>query len=189
MAAERKSGSNLGRPLIDWNAAFLYYAALPLDERTYHAVADHYRVSVRTVERHGRGERWKERAAAVDQQAHAAAAAALAEERAAKLADVEKLIDATYLSYANQLRDGRVRVSAADLPRLHKLRGEIWNDPTLDTAEVIEPVAPLNRRDPIEHKLEVLRALRDAGVLQQPHEDSTQERQAEADRRDSGEAH
>ena len=31
---ERKPGSDLGRPAIDWNSAFAFYASLPPDRRT-----------------------------------------------------------------------------------------------------------------------------------------------------------
>src|SRR2546425_8335358 len=99
MSAERKRGSNLGRPAIDWQQAFLYYAALPSDTRSYQAVAAEFGVSPRTVERHGRSERWKQRAGEVDRTAAAAAAARLAEARADRIADVEKLIDASFVSY------------------------------------------------------------------------------------------
>ena len=39
MAAERQPGSNRGRPALDWNQAFLYYAALPPEQRDYATVA------------------------------------------------------------------------------------------------------------------------------------------------------
>src|SRR5580765_6338196 len=128
MPAERKPGSDRGRPAIDWQAAYLFYCGLPAERRSYQAVGDEYQVSVRTVERHGRSEHWKRQARQLDQDAAAAAAERLRDQRAEKLVDTEKLIDASYVTYATQLRDGKVRVSPADLPRLHKLRTELWND-------------------------------------------------------------
>src|SRR3954469_24475229 len=104
MAAERKRGSDLGRPAIDWQEAFVYYASLPADKRNYRAVATHYRISVRTVETPGLRERWKERARQVDREAAAAAMEQLAKDRARTLADVEKLIDASEVTYAQNLR-------------------------------------------------------------------------------------
>jgi hypothetical protein len=186
--AERKLGSDHGRPLIDWHQAFFFYAGLPPEERGYGLVAEEFGVSVRTVERHGRIERWKERARELDQSAAAAAAERLREQRTEKLLGVEKLIDASYLTYATQLRDGKVRISPADLPRLHKLRTDLWTEADQPIAETAEPetVAPI---DPAEHKLQVLRALDAAGVLKQLlHHDCDHERPSddEHDRRDDG---
>jgi hypothetical protein len=166
-APERKAGSNLGRPAIDWNEAFLSYAALPSDQRSYQAVAARDGVSVRTVETHGRRERWKDRACQLDRESAAAAATQLAQDRAVKLADLGKLIDASFVSFAQDLRAGRVRMSPADLARLHKLQQELWA--LLDAAqEAIPPAeeAPDEQLDPVERKLQVLRALHDAGALQ-----------------------
>jgi len=169
MAAERKAGSNLGRAAIDWQQAFQSYACLPPDQRSYGTVAARFKVSVRTVERHGLRERWKERAQEIDREAAVAAAAKLATDRAHKLVDLEKLIDASEVTYAQNLRTGSVRVSPADLARLHKLRKELWDD--LDSAPP-EPTAPLadGEADSSERKLQVLRALRDAGALERVHE-------------------
>jgi hypothetical protein len=166
MASERKPGSDRGRSSIDWQQAFQYYASLPAERRDYREVAEHFGVSVRTVERHGQKEGWRQRAYEIDREAAASAAAKLVHERAAKLADVDRLIDGSYVSYARQLREGRVRLTAADLPRLHKLRRELWDDQASE-----EPVSPpppaVAREDEAAHKLAVLRALRDAGALEQ----------------------
>ncbi len=94
----------------------------------------------------------------------------MATDRAHKLVELEKLIDASEDRYAQNLRSGEVRISPADLSRLHKLRKELWGD--LD-AEPIEPATPPPvdaDADPSEHKLQVLRALRDAGALERIHE-------------------
>ena len=50
-----------GRAAIDWQQAFLFYAGLPPQQRTYQAVADQFGVSVRTVERHGMNEHWQDK--------------------------------------------------------------------------------------------------------------------------------
>jgi hypothetical protein len=166
MPAERKPGSNLGRAATDWEAAFLTYAAHPPDQRSYQVVADIHEVSVRTVERHGRNRNWKTRAAAIDREAQNVAAALLTEQRAAKISDVEKLVDATFVYYAGLIRDGKVKMSAADLRRLHELRGELWADQPIEPAEPLSATHPSATIDSSERKLEVLRALRDAGVLE-----------------------
>src|SRR4051812_39222517 len=110
MAVERKPGSNLGRPAIDWQQAFHHYACLPPDRRSYAAVAARFEVSVRTVERHGLRECWKQRAYQIDAEAAAAAAAKLTVDRTRKLVDLEKLIDASEVLYAQNLRSGDVRI-------------------------------------------------------------------------------
>jgi hypothetical protein len=152
-----------GRAVIDWQQAFLYYAALPPHERSYQAVAAEFEVSVRTVERHGMVERWQEQARAIDAQALADAAEAVRRGRADQISDVQKLIEASLISYAQQLREGRVRLAPADLPRLVKLSNELWaNHPE-------PPPAPAKTAEsqpiPIEHMREVLRGLYESGAL------------------------
>jgi hypothetical protein len=170
MAAERKPGSERGRPALDWERAFLHYAALAPEERSYAAVAAEFGVSARTVERHGRRERWRERARELDREASRAAAARLVEERTARLGDLERLVEASLLGYAQKLREGTVRLSAADLPRLHKLLRELWQEPPLEPIEP-GPAAPGDEQSAsLEHKLQVLRALQEAGLLEQNDE-------------------
>ena len=55
---KRRPGSDLGRATVDWEAAFAFYAALADECRCYQAVADEFDVSLRTVENHGRADRW-----------------------------------------------------------------------------------------------------------------------------------
>jgi transposase len=169
MAAERKPGSNRGRPALDWNQAFLFYAALPLERRSYAEVAAEFGVSPRTVERHGRKERWRERARELDRQASRTAAARLVEERAATLTDFERLVEASLLGYAQKLREGTLRLTAADLPRLHKLLRELWQEPPLEPSGLSEPSPTEPGEEPasLEHKLQVLQALQEAGLLEQ----------------------
>lgn len=52
-SASRRPGSERGRPAIDWLAAFVFFASLPAESRSYAAVADRFGVSRRTVETHG----------------------------------------------------------------------------------------------------------------------------------------
>src|ERR671938_98760 len=90
--AGRHPGSDRGRPAVDWEQAFAHYAALPPELRSYEAVAREFAVSVRTVEKHGRLGRWRERVRAIEAQATAELDAQLGQARAKQLADVEKLI-------------------------------------------------------------------------------------------------
>ena len=182
MAAERQPGSNRGRPALDWNQAFLYYAALPPERRDYAAVAAEFGVSPRTVERHGRSERWRERARELDREASRTAAARLVEERAATLTDFERLVEASLLGYAQKLREGTVRLSAADLPRLHKLLRELWQEPPLEPSEP-SPAQPGGEEPAsLEHKLQVLEALQEAGLLER--RERLQAEQPDQDRQD-----
>jgi hypothetical protein len=167
MAAERQPGSNSGRASINWDEAFLFYAALPADRRSYQAVADEFGPSVRTVERHGRNDKWNEKARQLDKAASAAVAAQIRDQRAEKLLDVLRLIDATTVIYANQLRDDKVKVSPRDLATLHKLRTEVWAETDTTFAEASEPTATADPVDSSKRKLQVLRALHEAGVLQE----------------------
>jgi hypothetical protein len=169
MAAERKPGSNLGRAAIDWAAAFLYYASLPADCRGYQAVADKFGVSVRTVERHGRTDRWTERARELDRTAAELAAERLRDERVDALIDLEKLAKASIVSFAGRLRDGQIKMTVADLQKLHKLLNELWEQ--TDAATPIEPTASETTTvqvDSTEYQLDVVRALIDAGVIPLP---------------------
>jgi hypothetical protein len=190
VAAERRPGSDRGRPTLDWNQAFLFYAALPSERRDYAAVAAEFEVSVRTVERHGREEHWRERALEIDREATATAAAQLADQRAATLSDIEKLAKAHLVGHAQMLREGKVRFSTADLLRVHKLLRELWEEPLVRAPEQSPPRPCDEGPDPFEHKLQVLRALRESGVfdpLELPgdpdraHADDDRDRERDAD--------
>ena len=92
MAAERQPGSDRGRPAIDWEAAFVYYAspARP-GARSYQAVADQFGVSVRTVERHGRARAAGSSGSRDDRSTRLPATLTRAcRERAEKLAELEQ---------------------------------------------------------------------------------------------------
>lgn len=110
-----------GRTLIDWEDAFVYYASLPARQRSYRAVADHFQVSVRTVETHGRSANWKQRLRAIANKAAAEAEHTLVAGRVDELQKLRKLIDASLVSYAERLRRGEMRMSPADLERLNRL--------------------------------------------------------------------
>jgi hypothetical protein len=167
MATERRPGSNRGRAAIDWQKAFLFYASLPAERRDYQTVADKFEVSCRTVERHGRQERWKHQAQELDRESVRAAAGRIRDNRAEKLVDTERLVDATYLRYANQLVADQVKVTPTHLATLFQLREQIWDRVDAETAgQPEQPAQPIDAIEPIERKLQVLRALHDAGVLE-----------------------
>jgi hypothetical protein len=123
---------------------------------------------VRTVEKHGRMGGWRERVRAIEAQAGAELDRQLGQARVKQLADVERLIEASFVTYAQQLRNGDVQIKAGDLPRLVKLLLELWQEP----AEPAGPTAYGAARPPTaaaarshQHKLEVLRALHESGAL------------------------
>jgi hypothetical protein len=130
MPAERRPGSDRGRPAIDWEAAFQHFASLPSESRTYSGVADHFGVSRRTVETHGQRDRWRERVAAIEAEAARQADQQLGRARADQLADFHRLIEASCVAYARQLAGGQVRVTASDLVGLIKISLQLWGEPT-----------------------------------------------------------
>lgn len=166
--SSRKPGSDQGRPSIDWEDAFTFYASLPAAERCYQAVADEYGVSVRTVERHGRDEQWKRRLREVHADAAARNDERLAEERAAQRAAMHKLIEASLTTFATKLRAGDVRMATADLQRLFRLSKELAEEDAAATQHARSAALatePADEQEMQARKLEIARALHDAGVL------------------------
>lgn len=164
--AERPPGSDRGRPSIDWEDAFLYYASLADTERSYRAVATHFSVSVRTVEAHGRKEHWKERLARIKADAAETADQRIAAVRAEKLAELDLLIDASLTTYAHQLRAGKVKIGAVDLTRLFKLREELWAQEAVRTAGVGEESGEPEVEDPERRRRDLIAALEEAGAFE-----------------------
>lgn len=130
MARARRPGSDTGRAACDWEAAFAFWAALAPAKRSYQAVANEFRVSVRTVENHGRRDGWAERLHGIQARAAAATDELLASAWAERLAEVEKLVEASLLTYANQLRTGDVRITASEFVGLVKLILQLRGEPT-----------------------------------------------------------
>ena len=162
--AERRPASDLGRPVLDWEQAFAYYAALPPESRSYLAVAAEFGVSVRTVEKHGRNDSWRERVRAIEAQAAAELDERLGHARAEQMAEIDKLMHASFLTYDQQLRSGQVRISAADFARLVKLMLQLHGEPGERIELTIEAAAPPQPSSA--HMLGVVRALRESGALE-----------------------
>ena len=164
MAAPEQRRPRSGRVSCDWEAAFVFWAALPAAERSYAAVAAEFRVSVRTVERHGRLGGWQQRLQAINEDAAAETDAKLAQEKAEQTGRLRKLIEATMVRYAENLRRGDVRIGPSDLDRLHKLWLQL--DDELDTpipGPVAEPASTPARE--AEHLAAVVQALAESGAL------------------------
>jgi hypothetical protein len=109
---------------------FQFYASLPAEERCYRAVAGQYGVSIRTVEKHGRADGWKDRVARVQAEAAAHADAELARAWGKRVAEIEQLVDASFIAYAQRLRNGTARVTASDFVGLVKLLLQLRGQPT-----------------------------------------------------------
>src|SRR5438270_1308810 len=162
-ANERKPGPNLGRSSTDWEAAFACYASLPPRQRCYQAVADEFGVSIRTVEKQGRNRHWKQRLRAINAETAAKTNDAISQARADHLSNLGKLVEATLIGYADKLRRGEMRISPADLERLHKLRQQLDDEITGLTGSLQSqrptPAAPRAG----EHTAAVIDALRESG--------------------------
>jgi hypothetical protein len=119
MADHSGSGTGEGRARVDREQAFQFWASLPVDKRSYAAVARKFDVSPRTVERYARDGRWRERLRGIELDAAARADEKLGRDRAKQLADFHQLIEASCVTYARQLASGHVKITAAfaDRPR------------------------------------------------------------------------
>jgi hypothetical protein len=164
MAAERKPGSERGRPAIDWEQAFCFFASLPRETRTYQQVANQFGVSRRTVEKHGRNDRWAERIGAIEASAAARVDAELGRAWAERIADIDKLVEASFLTYAQQLRTGAVRITASEFVGLAKLLLHVHGEPSERIEFTVEPSVRRPQPSP-ERMLAVVRALQDSGAL------------------------
>jgi hypothetical protein len=129
--------------------------------RSYRAVADAFGVSVRTVEKHGRVERWRDRIAEIDAEAATQTNAALAGERVQEVSKIVRLIEASFISYAEKLRRGEVRMTPADLERLYRLYQQLGDE--LGAPAAIPELAH-SERGP-EDVASVVEALAEAGAL------------------------
>jgi len=154
-----------GKSMVDWEAAFAYYAALPPAERSYATVAAKFGVSVRTVETHGRSEHWKQRLRAIRDEVAARTADALADARVEEISKLRRLIDASLIAYAERLRAG-MRMTPADLERLNRLSRALIDETTSPSPRP-NPDPDQNellQRTP-EHTAAVLAALEETGAL------------------------
>jgi hypothetical protein len=149
--------------VVDWEEAFAYYAALAPAERSYRAVAGHFGISPRTVERHGREERWGERLREIEAQVEANTNAAIAETRIEQMRNTIRLVEATLIGYADKLRRGDVRMVPGDLEKLHRLLGQVTIELDSPVGRV-PPDAPPAARSP-EHIEAVIDALVECGAL------------------------
>jgi hypothetical protein len=150
--------------MVDWDKAFAYYAALPPQERSYAAVGAHFHVSPRTVETHGRAGRWRERLRLIENEAAARTIDALVEARVEEVHKLRRLVEASYIAYADRLREG-MRMSPADLERLNRLSLALIEETSNPHPALDQPDEQLVKRTP-EHTAAVLDALAETGALE-----------------------
>jgi hypothetical protein len=124
VVADRRSS-----PRVDREQAFQYWASLPLDGRSYAAVARQFEISPRTVERYARDGAWRERLRLIEADASRRADQELGRRRAKQMADFQQLIEASCISYARQLASGQVRITASDLVGLIKVTLLLQGEP------------------------------------------------------------
>lgn len=166
MAAERAPGSGRGRPGCDWEEAFAFWAALPNEQRTYAAVAAKFGVSVRTVERRGREGGWRERLQAINTSAAATTDLRIGEAKAKTVGQMLKLLEATLVAYAENVRHGQLRTAPADLERMFKLLHVLHAE--LETPTVRAGHTPaLAAVRTVEHAAAVVQALAESGALEE----------------------
>ena len=163
MAADGNSKSG-DRAATDWEQAFAFYAALPPAQRTYAAVAAEFGVSVRTVETHGREEQWKARLQAIKEETRSRTAEALTEARVEEVEKLRRLIDASFVGYAEALRGG-MRMSPVDLERLNRLSLALIEEATAPRQPLDVAGQDVAERT-IEHASAVLDALAETGALE-----------------------
>jgi hypothetical protein len=117
--------------------AFAYYASLGAD-RSYAAVADHYRVSKTAVTKAAKREKWMDRLRAIEDAARQQSDLELAESMAEMRTRHLKTLRAVHQRALEGLRDHRLSTCAEAVRAIEvsvKLEREIAGDPAGTTAE------------------------------------------------------
>lgn len=125
-----------GSARVDREEAFQFWASLPLEGRSYVAVARKFGVSPRTVERYARDGAWRERLSGIEAEAARQADEELGQRRARQLVDFHQLIEASCVTYARQLAAGQVRITASDFVGLIKVALLLYGAPA-DRVELV----------------------------------------------------
>jgi hypothetical protein len=157
-------GAGRGRPAIDWEQAFLFYASLHPSARTYDAVAVKFGVSARTVERHGREERWQARLNEIQTEVAAGTNTSIAQGRVEQAMKTMRLIEASFIGYAEKLRSGEMRMVPGDLEKLNRLLGQL-HEQLAATPSPARETPPAASTRTAEHVNEVIGALAETGAL------------------------
>ena len=162
---EGHANDKRARGPIDWEGdAFAAYLA----GGTCGAVAEHFGVSVRTVQTHCARGRWRQRRREIQKEAALRAQELLISGRVDEVKKLQELIDASLLSYSQRLQEG-MRMTPADLERLNRLSRALLDE--LDETATVDAAASADKppeRTP-EHAKAVITALAETGALEALH--------------------
>jgi hypothetical protein len=147
-----------GRPCIDWQQAFTYFAGLSPGERSYRVVAEHFDVSWTTVKKWAHRDRWEERAAQMDAEAAARVRHQQVRSLAERMETVIRLAEGTMARYAERLTAGDVRVTAQDVVALAKLQLVLEGRPDTRVETVFADLGRVSDED-LAEELERMRQL------------------------------
>jgi hypothetical protein len=128
-------------------------------------VAEHFGVSRRTVETHGRDQGWRNRLAVIEAEAAAQADAQLARTRAQQQIVIAELADRSFARYGELLDEGAVHVTPADFVRIANLSISVSpataaSEQPASRSEIVREVMLELRNVLIEHP-DAMAALRD----------------------------
>jgi hypothetical protein len=105
----------------DWEQGFQIWAGLPVGERNYDRVAEELGCRVRAVERASVRHGWQDRIRRIDAKAREQADKRLVRDRAERVADTLRIIDASRTKFAGQLGRADFRLTGSDFVGLVKL--------------------------------------------------------------------
>jgi hypothetical protein len=165
--ADANSRKRKARIVADQEEEFVYYRSLPPGERSYEAVAKHFGNSRRTVEKHGRDGRWRQRLREIEQEAARRSQELLITGRVEELQKMQHLINASLLAYAQRLQEGRMNMGPVDLERLNRLSRALLDelDETASGEAAAAMAGPPERT--VAHAEAVVAALAKAGALEE----------------------
>lgn len=111
------------RTRIDWGVAKAWYVGLRPEERSYEAVSREFRVSVTTVRKWARRDKWAEAARAADAKAAAAALKTTERSRSRVARDTALIHVASQDELRRRLTETPAAMSDADLVRAYRESG------------------------------------------------------------------
>ena len=137
-----------GYARTDWEAAFAFYASLDPAERSHRRVADEYGVSLHTVKDRSRRHRWTERLADIEEQARRRTNEQLVRDRADRISDTIRIIDAARIRFAQQLTQPGYEIKGHELAALLKMEALLEGEATdrVSDADVEEKLSDYLRR-------------------------------------------
>lgn len=110
-----------GRPKIDWAEALAYYISLEPAARDYPAVSARFSVSVTSIGKHARAEKWDALAAEIDKQALSIALRTLTHTRADRIRVVRETAYEVATKFLARVREDGYKPDSTDLVQVVKL--------------------------------------------------------------------